>query len=633
MAVKESVLLSMGVLVPWIGNITFIFRVTPLEKLDLAPFAFVLSGTLLAWGFFYKRFLNIVVIAHQALLDRMTEGLIVLDMNNWVVDLNPAAQNIFRVTPAKVINLPAENLMRPYPDLLNNIRFQNRKHQEISMIRGEQQLYFDLTINPLFDGRGQPIGKMVILHDVTALKVTELKLKEAKVRAEQADNLKSAFLANMSHEIRTPMNAIIGFTNLLNDPDISDDERNEFTQHIRNSGNSLLRLIDDIIDISKLDANQITFSTDELVLKRFMTELYSYYNEFKTEIAKEHLQLSLKIPPEHQDLVIITDGIRLRQIMRHLLDNAVKFTNEGFVEFGFEMTEARIIRFFVKDTGIGIALEKQGLIFERFGRVMTGTRQEYGGTGLGLALSKGLIEKQGGRIWVESVLGQGSMFYFTLPVRLAAFKAPDTTQWSEMEKILKPEWPIGADKFELTVPPVKPTDIPMREVPTESTPETVSAKAQDLDELSLPSDFPTTAGLIFDPQDFSIEAQTAMPGTHQPSILVIMEDQMTYLFIEMVLRPKKYHLVWARNLRESDAYLSGKNPSDLVILDVSQTADSTRQAVSDIRRNSMKRKVLAIIPFEGSSLGVRARESGCDDLISKPIKPVQLIQLIERLLG
>ncbi|MCD6332119.1 MAG: PAS domain S-box protein, partial [Bacteroidales bacterium] len=283
MDMRQSVLLSLGVLVPWIGNITFIFRVSPIEKLDLAPFAFVLSGSLLAWGLFYKKFLNLISVARQVILERMADGLIVLDRNDWIVDINPAAQSILRISALRAINTPAVSIMAPYPDLIDNIRYPTRRHQEVSIHHADKQFYFDLSISPLIDNKGSLVGKMLILHDITSLKLTELKLKKAKNRAEEADTLKSAFLANMSHEIRTPMNAIVGFSNLLNDPAISEEERAEFIQHIRNSSNNLLQLIDDIIDISKLDANQIEPGVAQVLLKQVMTELYTYYNEYIEE--------------------------------------------------------------------------------------------------------------------------------------------------------------------------------------------------------------------------------------------------------------------------------------------------------------------------------------------------------------
>ena len=283
----QSIIITLGMLVPWIGNITFIFRVSPIQNLDLAPFAFTLSGVLLAWGLFYGKLVNVLLLARQTIMDRMADGLIVLDTNDWIVDMNPAAQSIFRIPASRATGVPLSQVFKHYPDLMTQLQYTTRKHEEIKLLLGGQEQYFDLTISPLFGKTGALQGKMVLLHEITTLKQTENKLKEAKNRAESADNLKSAFLANMSHEIRTPMNAIIGFSNLLNDPGISVDEREEFIQHIRSSGNSLLQLIDDIIDISKLDSGQIELKTETVVLKSFLTELFGYYNEKLEEEGKQ----------------------------------------------------------------------------------------------------------------------------------------------------------------------------------------------------------------------------------------------------------------------------------------------------------------------------------------------------------
>ncbi|MCX6224034.1 MAG: ATP-binding protein, partial [Bacteroidia bacterium] len=351
---------------------------------------------------YFKRFNRVVLIARRAVVDRMIDGLIVLDNKNLVLDINSSAQKIFRISLSKVIGQPAETVFGSYSDVLENLRYSTRKHQNLQIQVGSDMFYYLLDINPLFNNRGGVHGKMLVFHDITSLKLTEFKLVEAKARAEQADNLKSAFLANMSHEIRTPMNVIIGFSNLLNDAEVSKEERNEFIEHIKNSGNSLLQLIDDIIDISKLDAGQIVQENSRISITRLLAELFAYFNESLQEAGKKDVQLLVNGLRENVDLTVVADGVKINRIMRHLLANAVKFTSSGFIEFGVKTESPDVLLFSVQDSGIGIAREKQGMIFERFSRVMTGTRQEYDGTGMGLAICKGLTELMGGRIWVES---------------------------------------------------------------------------------------------------------------------------------------------------------------------------------------------------------------------------------------
>lgn len=240
-------------------------------------------------------------------------------------------------------------------------------------------------------------------------------LSEAKQKAEESDRLKTAFLASMSHEIRTPMNHIIGFIELLKDPSLSETERNEFLSIIRNSGNHLLSLIDDIIDIAKIESGQMELHPVELSLNDFLNDLYLAFREQFHKSPKSNIHFGLDLPATPENCYIQTDTMRLRQVITNLLSNAIKFTHNGHIRFGFEKQDEHTLRFFVEDTGIGIPKEKQQTIFERFRQLDYSYSREYGGTGLGLAISKGLVELLGGEIGVKSEPSVGSTFYFTIP--------------------------------------------------------------------------------------------------------------------------------------------------------------------------------------------------------------------------
>ena len=194
-------------------------------------------------------------------------------------------------------------------------------------------------------------------------------LEVAKEKAEESDRLKSAFLANVSHEIRTPMNAIIGFSELLITEQLTEEDKEEFKEQIILNSNSLLRLIDDIIDISKIEANQISLEIGNHDLNSILSELLTIYTEQKSGLGKEHIELKLDIPAGKK-LVISTDKIRLHQILSNLIGNAFKFTNEGQIRFGYNLISndknEPTLRFFIEDTGIGIEKEAQEYIFERF---------------------------------------------------------------------------------------------------------------------------------------------------------------------------------------------------------------------------------------------------------------------------
>jgi PAS domain S-box-containing protein len=236
-------------------------------------------------------------------------------------------------------------------------------------------------------------------------------LIHSKVKAEESDNLKSAFLANMSHEIRTPMNAIMGFSGFLLEPGLTKEKIEEFVQIINVSSLQLLSVISDIIDISKIESGQIVIDSELVNINHLMNELFVTYKKL-VELKKLSLYYSNESDSKLDQ--IKTDGNRIKQIFCNLINNAIKFTTEGKIEFGFKI-KGNFIEFYVKDTGIGIAPENQKMIFQRFRQVETTNGRVYSGNGLGLSISSALVEKLGGTIEVNSELGKGSTFIFTIP--------------------------------------------------------------------------------------------------------------------------------------------------------------------------------------------------------------------------
>ena len=263
------------------------------------------------------------------------------------------------------------------------------------------------------------IGKtsyiFAIIHDISKRVETEHKLLQAKRKAEESDRLKSAFLANMSHEIRTPMNSILGFSSMLADEDINDDMWREFIKHIQNSGEHLLNLINDIVDLSKIEANQLKIVLSNCELNQLLEDIYLLFKDQIGNSNKKHLNLLLNIGINKPNFIIKTDAVRLKQILLNLLSNALKFTDNGTIEFGYKYREDSVIQFFVKDTGIGISPNMQKQIFLAFQQIEEYASRNQGGTGLGLSITRSLVEKLGGHIWVMSERGEGSRFYFTHP--------------------------------------------------------------------------------------------------------------------------------------------------------------------------------------------------------------------------
>lgn len=255
----------------------------------------------------------------------------------------------------------------------------------------------------------------VVFTDITQNKIYERELITAKEKAEESDKLKSAFLANISHEIRTPLNAILGFGSLMNDTNLTTDERNEYFNIIKTRSDDLLDIIGDILDISKIEANQLSIHFSSGKISTMMNELYSVYDLRRVTDRKNNISFNLINEINDKHFSIITDFNRVKQVLGNLLNNAFKFTSSGEISYGCRLVNDNQILFFVSDTGIGIPEDKLDKIFDRFRQVELEVSKQFGGTGLGLSISKGLVELLSGKIWVESKLNEGSAFYFTIP--------------------------------------------------------------------------------------------------------------------------------------------------------------------------------------------------------------------------
>ncbi len=260
------------------------------------------------------------------------------------------------------------------------------------------------------------IGYTGIIIDNTERKKYIDALEREKKKAEESDKLKSAFLANMSHEIRTPMNSIIGFTNLLTMGKKMDKQQEEYLGYISQNGDMLLHLIDDIIDFAKIEAGELTIRKQDCNLNKMMDDLASRFKETLRLSGKSDIKLQLIKGVPGAEYNINTDPHRLNQILTNILSNAVKFTEKGSVEFGYELASASRIIFFIKDTGIGIDKKDQKIVFQRFRQVDGSLMRKYGGTGLGLAITKNLVELMKGKISIESELNKGTSFFIELPV-------------------------------------------------------------------------------------------------------------------------------------------------------------------------------------------------------------------------
>ena len=264
---------------------------------------------------------------------------------------------------------------------------------------------------------GEMIGSLTISRDITALKKTHEELIKANLEAEASNRLKSSFLANISHEIRTPLNSVVGFANLLLANDITNEVKEEYIEHINHNSEKLLQIIGDIIDLSRLESSQIEITYEEASVNNIVNEIVEEARKIVRRNEKSIIIIANNLLEDNGDL-IFTDRVWLKRVLNHLMDNAVKFTLEGSVRLTYAKENENLV-FRIRDTGIGINKENLDHIFEEFRQEMDGHHRPFEGLGVGLTLAKEVVERMGGKIYVQSEKGVGSEFSFSIPYRPA----------------------------------------------------------------------------------------------------------------------------------------------------------------------------------------------------------------------
>jgi PAS domain S-box-containing protein len=421
---------------------------------------------------------------------------------------------------------------------------------------------------PVYDKDGKVLKWFGTCTDIDEMKLTEAELLAAKEHAQESDRLKSAFLANMSHEIRTPMNGILGFAGLLKEQKLTGEQQKEYIKIIEKSGARMLNIINDIVDISKIESGQMKISLSETNVNEQMEFIYLF---FKTELDQKGIKLSLKNSLPKSQSLITTDREKLYSILINLVKNAIKYTSEGSIEFGYvsslrqtpgaadsladEPVEA-VLEFYVKDTGIGIPKDRQEAIFERFIQADIIDKHARQGAGLGLSISKAYIEMLGGRIWVESQEGKGSTFYFTLPFRID------------------------------------------QKVKTEYENETLL-----LDEKS---------------------------QTNNLKILIVEDDETSSELISIKVRKLTKEIIRVRTGTEAVQACSDNPDIDLVLMDIGMPDLDGYEATRQIRKFNPQVVIIAQTAYALSGDREKAIEAGCNDYISKPIQQDLLLALLKR---
>ena len=333
---------------------------------------------------------------------------------------NTAAEKKFGWTRDEIMNRKLSVFDHKQLIDIIQFKFHGQKHcvmiNEVTLTKknGTTGL-FNIYGASLCNSEGNETKYILSLIDLSERKKYESALKKAWKKAEESDKLKTAFLTNMSHELRTPLNGILGFASLLLNNNLPEEKRNYYFNIINVNSEQLLSIVENIIDISKIESGMIEIIEQKTDLDKIMYELEAYFRKYAHSMSASPIELYLVKPKKSFKSIVHTDPAKINQIMNNLLKNAFKFTEKGFIEFGYELFDDHQLLFFVKDTGIGMPKKLSDVIFKSFRQVDDSSTRKYGGTGLGLAICKGYLNKMNGKIWVDTKLNEGSTFYLTIP--------------------------------------------------------------------------------------------------------------------------------------------------------------------------------------------------------------------------
>ncbi|GMT44872.1 MAG: hypothetical protein IEMM0006_0704 [bacterium] len=344
--------------------------------------------------------------------------IVITDTEGIIEYVNPKFAQITGYTPQEALGQNSRILKSGehgeafYKRLWDTVLAGKEWNGEFHNKKKNGELYWESAlISPIFNDAGEITHLIGVKEDITEKKKMVAELISAKDKAEESDRLKTAFLQNMSHEIRTPLNGILGFADLLTGDIIDINETKTYAEYIRTSGNRLLSLINNILNLSRIEAGSISVRLKPFLINRLMKEAWRL---FQIEAKKKDIRFKYHLPLKDDKSILVSDENKINQVIINLLGNAFKFTGSGSIDFGYKISEDELL-FWVTDTGRGIAPEHQERIFERFYQADMSISRDFEGAGLGLPISKGLVELLGGTMWLESQVDKGTSFYFTLP--------------------------------------------------------------------------------------------------------------------------------------------------------------------------------------------------------------------------
>lgn len=520
---------------------------------------------------------EILMLAHS--LKSVNECVSITDEENRILFVNEAFIDTYGYDEHELIGKHIEFLRAPgnksgiYEEI-SQATLKGGWRGELKNKRKDGSIFpIYLSTNIIKDKNGNQVGLIGVASDITLRKRNEEELVNAKERAEESDRLKSAFLANMSHEIRTPMNGILGFADLLKEPDLTGEQQQKYLSIIEKSGERMLNIINDLINISKIEAGQMEIYISETNINEQMDFIFAF---FRPEVEKKGLKFELHNALNFRDVNVYTDREKIYAILTNLVKNAIKYTKDGFIEFGY-MTDFQTdpiiseeanaenssknvnLRFYIKDSGIGIPTDRQEAIFERFIQADIEDRNALQGAGLGLAITKAYVQMLGGKIWVESKVGEGSTFYFTIPFKSVPDKQPQRTK-------------------------------------------------------------------IFS----SLNADNATAASSKLVVLISEDDESSEIFVETLVRLFTNQILKAKTGSEAVEICRQNQEIDLILMDIQMPDMNGYEATRRIRR--FNKDVVIIAQTAYAILGDREKAiaAGCNDYITKPIKRLEFNALLKK---
>lgn len=550
---SQTLTVLLGAMIPWAVNLMYLLGYKPFSHLDLTPFVFSLTGLVIAYGLMQFRLFDIIPVARDRLVENLPDGVLVIDDDDQIVYCNRAMMDLIPNSENGVVGHNFNEVLKPFRFDQDLVTASQKNTLNAKMKRNDTVMNFEITVTPIRESRGLKSGKILYFHNVTSLINNQRELESARLKAEESDRLKTSFLANMSHEIRNPMNGIIGFAGFLKDEQISVTERIRYAEIIEKNAQHLMNIINDIIDISKIESGHDQIKYENMSVAELMNDLSSFFYE---QANKKGLSLNIVSSVGRDSDYIITDPQKLRQILVNLINNAIKFTESGDVTVRARKAGSELI-FSVKDTGIGISPKEIRSIFERFKQSYESKNKTYGGTGLGLSISKAYAELLGGKIDVQSEQGKGSTFVLTVP-----------------------HYP--ADRLETL------------------------AETEEMKDMNF-----------------------VEPDWSGKTILIAEDEPVNMMYIKIALKNTKVTLIAAETGLEAVNQFEANPNIDLILMDIKMPEMDGFEASQLIRKRN---NTVPIIALSGHALVEQKKldQSGFSDLISKPVKKIDLINGIDR---